>query len=198
MKPIVHNERGAVILIALMTLALMTIIGISAISMSTSESLSVRNTGIYKQNLRLVESAVMEGLQRVVDMEFDGAISDLDPSKTSHQWIQDDEKWEINMEKKWYSATSNGAVLTEENSVVPEGVLKGTAKDNIILAQRGDFDGSDLPGTPLRYTVIGWDPAPGCTLKATVPARRAGRLLAEYVSDQYGTLRLEIGLERKF
>ena len=198
MNAIGENEHGAVILIALMTLALMTIIGVTAISMSTSEALSIRSVGIHKQNLHLVESAVLEGLQRIVDIEFDGAISDLDPRKTTQHWIQDDENWEITMEKKWCSKTSNGPVLNEDNSVVPEGVLKGTEKENIILSQRGELYEGDLSAVPIRYTVVGWEVAPGCTLKATKPSRRSGRILAEYVSDDCGLIRLEIGVERKF
>ena len=198
MNPIVQNERGTVILIALMTLALMTIIGVSAISMSTSEALCVRNIGIHKQNLWLVESSVMEGLQRVVDMEFDGAISDLNPKMTTQHWIQDDEDWKISMEKKWCGTTSNGPVLSADNSTVPEGVINGTAMDNMILSQRGELDDGNLFAAPIRYALVGWDTAPKCTLRATTPARRSGRLLAEYVSENYGILRLEIGLERKF
>jgi hypothetical protein len=198
MNSIVQNDRGTVILIALMTLALMTIVGVSAISMSTSEALCVRNIGIHKQNLRLVESAVMEGLQRVVDMEFDGAISDLNPKMTTQPWIQDDEDWEVSMEKQWCSTTSTGPVLSADNSTVPEGVINGTAMDNMILSQRGELDDGNLFAAPIRYALIGWDTAPKCTLKATAPARRSGRLLAEYVSENYGILRLEIGLERKF
>jgi hypothetical protein len=198
MKPIVKNECGAVILITLMILALMTIIGISALNMSISESLSVRNAGLFKQNLYLVESSVMEGLQRIADMEFDGAISDLDPQRTTQDWIIHDEDWEITMEKKWNSATSSGPVLNASNSVIPEGIMNGNATGNIILSQRGELDDGNLAGTPLRYTLIGWEAVDGCSLKATTPVRRKGRLLAEYVSEKYGILRLEIGLERKF
>jgi hypothetical protein len=198
MKPIVENERGAVMILALMILALMTIIGISAISMSTSEALSVRNTGIHKQNLHLVESAVMEGLQRIMDMEFDRAISDLDPQRTTLDWICDDEAWEKTNEKNWCSSTSCGPVLNAGNSVVPEGIMKGSARENVILFQRGELDEDNPSGAPLRYALIGWDTAPRCTLKATTAARRSGRLLAEYTSNNYGILRLEIGLERKF
>ncbi|MCU0597646.1 MAG: pilus assembly PilX N-terminal domain-containing protein [Desulfobacterales bacterium] len=198
MEPIVRNECGAVILITLMILALMTIIGISALTMSISESLSVRNAGLFKQNLHLVESAVMEGLQRIADMEFDGVISDLDPHRTAQDWIINDEEWEITMEKKWSSATSSGPVLNASNSVVPEGIKNGTATENIILSQRGELNDDSPAGAPLRYTLIGWEAADGCSLKTTTPVRRKGRLLAEYVSENYGILRLEIGLERKF
>jgi hypothetical protein len=166
--------------------------------MSISESLSVRNAGLFKQNLHLVESAVMEGLQRIADMEFDGVISDLDPHRTAQDWIINDEEWEITMEKKWSSATSSGPVLNASNSVVPEGIKNGTATENIILSQRGELNDDSPAGAPLRYTLIGWEAADGCSLKTTTPVRRKGRLLAEYVSENYGILRLEIGLERKF
>jgi hypothetical protein len=102
------------------------------------------------------------------------------------------------MEKKWCGTTSNGPVLSADNSTVPEGVINGTAMDNMILSQRGELDDGNLFAAPIRYALVGWDTAPKCTLRATTPARRSGRLLAEYVSENYGILRLEIGLERKF
>jgi hypothetical protein len=194
----VRNQRGAVILMVLMTLALMMIIGISAIRMSAFEALSIRNVGIYKQNLHLVESAAVEGVQRIVDMEFDGDVSDLDPRRTTQSWIQDDEDWEMNREKKWCSASSSGPVLNAGNSTAPECVMKGSAANNVILLQRGEFDTDNRQAAFLRYAFVGWNPAHGCTLKATAPARRAGRILAEYASDRYGILRLEVGVERKF
>lgn len=194
----IDNEDGSIIMLAIMLLALMMIIGISATRMSVAESFTVRNIGIYKQNLHLVESAAMEGLQRIVDMEYDSSISDLDPSRTTQVWIQNDENWKATMDSKWYSKTRSGPVLNTTNSVVPNSVLTGNASYNRILAERGELDDKNLSNTPLRYALVGWEPAPGSTLKSTVPARRSGRLLAEYVSDKYGILRIEAGVERKF
>ncbi len=194
----VHNDKGAVILIALMTLALMMIIGLTAVNMSISESFSIRNIGIQKQNLRIVEGAALEGVQRIMDMEFDGDISDLDPKKTSQVWVCDDDQWSNAVGAKWTSDSFTGPVLNENNSTVPQWISAGGGAENLILAQRGEWNQGHLTRSSLRYTLVGWNTAGGNTLRATAPARRSGRLLAEYASDDFGILRIEIGLERKF
>lgn len=192
------NEKGSIIVLAIMILALVTIIGVVAIKMAATESFNVRNITIYKQNLQLVEGAAMEGLQRIVDMEYDAAISDLDPRQSKQIWIQDDENWENTMDSLWLDPKNLNPVLDATNSVVPEAVLNGNRKNNRILAERGELYTDNLSNVPLRYVMVGWDAAPGYSLSATEPVRRAGRLLAEYASTKYGLLRVEIGVERKF
>jgi len=59
------NEDGSVLLIAMIMLALLTIIGISATNTSTIEVQIAANDRIYKQNLCVAEGAVMECIQRM-------------------------------------------------------------------------------------------------------------------------------------
>ena len=57
----VSNQNGSVIVIALLVLVAMTLGGVTATQRSVTESFTVRNAAIHKQNLQLAEMAAMEG-----------------------------------------------------------------------------------------------------------------------------------------
>jgi len=60
-----EREEGSVLVIAMIMLALLTIIGISATTTSTIEVQIAANERIYKQNLCVAEGAAMECIQRM-------------------------------------------------------------------------------------------------------------------------------------
>jgi hypothetical protein len=60
-----ENEEGAAILISLMVLMIVTIIGVSSSSKTTTELQIVRNDGVYKQNFYQAEGAAHEVIQRI-------------------------------------------------------------------------------------------------------------------------------------
>ncbi len=62
----VSNQKGSVLVIALLILVAMTLGGITATKRSVTESFSVRNAAIHKQNLQLAEMAAMEGAGRIM------------------------------------------------------------------------------------------------------------------------------------
>ena len=62
------NQNGSVIVIVLMILTVMTVLGIASSDSLVTENFIVRNTGIHQQNLSLLDSALMEGLQRFMQM----------------------------------------------------------------------------------------------------------------------------------
>ena len=62
---ILKNEQGSAIVIAMLTLMVVTIIGVSSSNKTASELQVVRNDGIYKRNLYLAEGAAQEGIQRL-------------------------------------------------------------------------------------------------------------------------------------
>lgn len=62
----VSNENGSVIVIALLILVAMTLGGVTATQRSMTESFTVRNTAIHKQNLQFAEMAAMEGAGRIM------------------------------------------------------------------------------------------------------------------------------------
>jgi hypothetical protein len=78
---IIKNEEGSAIVVALLTLMVVTIIGVSASNQTTSELQVVRNEGIYKQNLYLAEGAAQEAIQKIWNLSREDpfALEDKDP-----------------------------------------------------------------------------------------------------------------------
>lgn len=61
-----HGEEGFItVVVVLLMLVLVTIIGVSAINMTTIESTIVRTDGLYKRNFYVAESAAYEAAQRL-------------------------------------------------------------------------------------------------------------------------------------
>jgi Tfp pilus assembly protein PilX len=61
------NQEGSAIIMALMALAVLTIIGISSINTNIIESQIVRNEQVYQQNFYQAEAAAMEAAQTLED-----------------------------------------------------------------------------------------------------------------------------------
>ena len=68
-RQILNNERGSVIVFAILILAILTIIGISSSNTSIMESQIVRNEAVQRQNFYRAESGVIEAAQQLKDLE---------------------------------------------------------------------------------------------------------------------------------
>ena len=79
---IVRNEEGSVMLIALLIMAILTILGISAIDTSNLEIQIAANEMTYKDNFYKAEAAVSAGAQTLEDMTS-GQLGDI----TNFDWI---------------------------------------------------------------------------------------------------------------
>jgi len=85
-KYILADETGSAMVMALMVLAVLTIIGISAINTSTTELQIVRNEQIYQINFYQAESSAYEAAQLI---ELETSNDDLLPRITAPDWIND-------------------------------------------------------------------------------------------------------------
>ena len=85
-KPI-NNENGSAIVLALIILAVLTIIGISASTTTTIELKIVRNERILQQNFYTAEASVYEGAQRI-EQESNPEVQ-LIAWTTGHDWLND-------------------------------------------------------------------------------------------------------------
>jgi len=81
------NENGSVMLIALLIMALLTIIGVSAINDTTTELQIARNDAIYKINFFQADGSVRQAVQILEDTANPG--TNLIPSSSSITWLQD-------------------------------------------------------------------------------------------------------------
>ena len=66
---LLKNENGSVMVLALIMLALLTLLGIAATTTSTIEIQVAGNEKLYKENFYRAEAAVMENAQRIKDGE---------------------------------------------------------------------------------------------------------------------------------
>ncbi|THB79854.1 MAG: hypothetical protein D3926_09975 [Desulfobacteraceae bacterium] len=200
----VKNENGSVIVFALLLLAAMTVVGLMSSDRSITENLINRNVAMDLQNVRLSESGLMEGVQWILQSNdpasgFNMADAMLVDPDTTFAGINDDEAWETSgQQDQWYDENNNNQVLTNANAFAPNMIENAGAGTFQLLNIRGEeFIG--LPATKrYRITMIGWDPAPFASLKATGSSRFIGKILSEYASDNYGFKRMEAGVERVF
>ena len=83
----INNENGSAIVLALVILAVLTIIGISASTTSTVELKIVRNEKIHTQNFYYAEAGVYEGAQRI-EQESNPEVQ-LIAATTGYDWLND-------------------------------------------------------------------------------------------------------------
>ncbi len=199
-----NSQDGSIIVIALMILAVMTVIGLMAADTVTTDKFIVRNTGIHKQNASLVEAAVMEGLQEIVQIADDDP-ANFDVDEDPSDWLND-------KEDVWITNDADGDAILDWYDNDSARMLNATnsegATDPNLLTIRGENNLANL-----RYAMVGWDsytsPSGGsASLVVSGPGSKAmwrtGRILSEYVSldgdgDDHGfaTMRMEIGFMRK-
>ena len=200
---LLENQKGSVIVLVLMILAIMTVIGIVSSDTLVTENAIIRNVGIHKQNTSLVDSALMIGLQRFMQLDpTDGTL--FDPAL--NLWINDVNNNPPNMGDPeefintiWYQTTFSQRCLDANNSV-------DVATLNPAILPLITTRGEAANGT-LRYAVVGWSPVPGMPVNTGTgnPTWKQGRIITEYVSadavgndNGFGLIRQEMGLKRQW
>jgi Tfp pilus assembly protein PilX len=192
------NQDGSVIVIVLMVLVTMTVIGIMSSDSLVSENYIVRNVGIHQQNVDLVESALMQGLQRFMQID-DSNPANFNVNASPTDWLNyrlntnpADNEYLINT--IWYQNNFTQRCLNAKNSLVAN-ILP-------LLTTRGENGNGNL-----RFAIVGWAPVgnQSVTVGAGAPVWHQGRIIAEYVSTDaagndngYGLIRMEIGVKRKW
>jgi hypothetical protein len=76
---ILKDEKGVVLISALMILVLLTIIGIASTNVSNTETKIATSEAIYQQNLYRAEGATLETVEIMEDPDFN--------PKIAHDWI---------------------------------------------------------------------------------------------------------------
>lgn len=173
------NQNGSIMMITLMILAIITMIGLMSSDMAVTENIIIRNQAIYKQNVNMVDAALMEGLQMVMQWAHsDSAIKITNPPTLV--WVNDKDSTFAATTTGWYAVNSSAAILNAANSIA-------------ITTPQTLIDRGEQAMGYLRIAFVGWDKF-GTSL--TLPSKGVwkGRLLAEYRSPTYGIMRMEIGV----
>jgi hypothetical protein len=205
---VLSNEDGSVTVLVLMALVTMTVIAIVSSDSQVTENIIARNLAIRKQNVYLLDTALMRGLQEFMQIPDAGGAANFNPTiGPNAAWINDvnndppvggDPEEFINT--IWYENIFSLRCLGPANSRVESTVP--------LLTTRGENASGGL-----RYAIVGWGPVNlatggGSTSVSIKPNKfnwHGGRLLAEYVSvdalgdsNGFGILRNEMGLRRKW
>ncbi|MDO9264770.1 MAG: pilus assembly PilX N-terminal domain-containing protein [Desulfosalsimonadaceae bacterium] len=221
-RPIRHpsficDENGSIIVIVVMLLALMSIIGISSTNTTITENLIVRNAGIRKENLHMVDAVAAEAYQRVNDVEYSDpadptaflTVDEILPEMPGHfVWVHDKDVWQTSGNlADWYDRDFVGRVLVAGNSAVPESIFDPTSvdpdEDNkiMVINNRGEWAG-DPANSPIRYALVGWEfVTEGESIVVNqpgAPTLKRANLLVEYVSEDFGVMRLIVGIKKEF
>lgn len=193
-----NNQNGSVMVLVLMVLAIMTVIGIVSSQTVVTENYIIRNVGIHKQNISLVESGLMQGLQQFLQIRDDNP-DNFSTTFIANDWLNDINNAANPININWYEANFTARCLNVNNS------------DNVntlpLLAARGENANNNL-----RIAVVGWEPVDLGTAggsESVVVGSGAvwheGRILSEYVSTDAGgndngngLLRMEIGVKRQW
>ncbi len=202
--PVLANQNGSVMVLVLMVLAIMTVIGIVSSDSLVTENFIIRNAGIRKQNVALLDSALMRGYQEFMQI-LDNNPNNFDPALSV--WINDinndppgvgDPEEFINT--IWYENSFTQRSLGVNNSLVDNSLP--------LMTTRGENATAGL-----RYGIVGWQPinlgagggSTSLAIRPNQPNWRSGRLMAEYVSvdaggnaNGFGMLRQEMGLRRRW
>jgi hypothetical protein len=197
-----QDQNGSIIVVVLLILAIMTVIGLVSSDTVVTENFIIRNTGIQKQNINIVEAASMEGLQEFMQVSDDDP-DNFDVNVSSTDWLTDkDESWTVD---DWYDPDYVGRLLNANNSNAASAL-------GVLTAREEANSGS------LRYGLVGWDPVGipqniggsggSESLVVSGPGSstvwRRGRIITEYASldvsgndNGFGMLRMEIGVRRQ-
>jgi hypothetical protein len=132
-----ENEDGAVLVVALMMLVLLTILGISISSTSEVEQQIAGNERRYKENLYMAEAAGKECIQIMEEMTLD----ELDPSIVDDWLIPlgDADETDIRSDSFWEEDPDTDQIIPG----TPNGALENTQFVAIFM---GDPGGEEIGG----------------------------------------------------
>ena len=150
-----NNEEGSAIVMAMIVLAMLTIIGIVSSSNTVFELQIVRNEAIYRRNFYRAESAIVEAAQR---LETSSA-ADLLPISTSYDWLNNALGAPDLADIGSWKDGSDPPVWIDPPNWTPDGFPKSFASNNMDVP-------ADLRNN-TRYAVICNGIAAGSSLSMT-------------------------------
>ena len=142
-KNIVSNESGSAMVMAMVILAVLTILGISSINTSTIELQIVHNEKIYQQNFYQAESAAIEGVQKLEDVgSSDTALAQTWCKKSSDDYDDDYDDYDA-------SDTDDPEVWTDAD---PDDNLGIDATVSVVLKGRDPTSSLNMaPDSKSKY-----------------------------------------------
>jgi hypothetical protein len=226
--PDCHQNGSIILIVLMLMVIMSTIgIASSNISVSENfivrnAAIRKQNTQIvdavaFEALQRVMDTAYMNNNTNLDPSDTNDGILPLNP--TSLNWVIDKNIWASSGKlAEWYDPTHIGWVLTDNDELIDPGLDLDDVSEPIwetpstlrrdsgagirdLLIARGDWtSGNSAADSPIRYALVGWSPAPGSSIKTTgnVPLKRTAEILTEYLSEDFGVMRLSVGLVRYF
>lgn len=142
--PVTNNE-GSIILMVLMIMALLSLVGTTAINNSNTELLRAKNDLVYQQNFYLAEGAAMQAVEELENSE--------DPQNDPPDWLdtgsEELEEVEGNVSKYWENndvTIPQSAVVNGNGNTFYLGISKGIAPGSSLAMHRSKL---------YQYTISG-------------------------------------------
>lgn len=145
----IGNERGSVLVIAVLLLAFLSILGISVTTTSTTEVQIAGNDRRYKQNVYRAEAAALEGAQRLENETSKQTLMNRTPA-----WLRG--SGNMTVPSSWDHDGAGG----NDNSQAASAGIDSEGNTYFSVVDRGIASGSSLSmggGTQLHeYAIYGF------------------------------------------
>jgi Tfp pilus assembly protein PilX len=122
---ILKDEKGVVLITALMILVLLTIIGIASTNVSNTETKIATSEAIYQQNLYRAEGATMEAVEQMESLA-DPKIATLPGLLSSIDTVTEDNIYDFAF---WEASGGQSALSNTSYLVNPKGIAGGSSLD---------------------------------------------------------------------
>jgi Tfp pilus assembly protein PilX len=156
MKYSSDGEKGSVMIMAILILALLTIIGICSSNTSVMESRIVRNMAIRKQNFYRAESAVMVAAQALEDLKNTTLLDSKDRNQLNTSgcpWLINDNSVDMTSRGNWDSDQANNDDNAAVAAIDPTNNTR-FAVVRVNVAKKSSL-GMENPDQLYEYAVYG-------------------------------------------
>ena len=153
-KQILEDEQGSVMIMAILILALLTIIGICSTNTSVMESQVVRNAAIRKQNFYRAESAVIQAAQELDNLKNTTILNSKSRSYLNASgcpWLINDNSVNMTEESSWDHDDADNDDNAETAAINPN-VYYAVVRVNV--AKKASL-GMENPDQLYEYAVYG-------------------------------------------
>ncbi len=153
-KRLLKDEQGSVMVMAILILALLTIIGICSTNTSVMESQIVRNTAIRKQNFYRAEAAVIQAAQSLQNLKNTTILNSNSRSYlngSGYPWLINDNSVNMTDRSNWDHDDADNDDNAETAAIDPN-VYYAVVRVNV--AKKASL-GMENPDQLYEYAVYG-------------------------------------------
>ena len=135
---IINNERGSVILLAVVMLVLLTIVGISTTNTSSIELQIVKNEKMYKKCFYKAEAGAFEAAQKIENDALTNPERVNANTPGTDAFVNNVDNVEVRDIANWYDGTTNFETsIMDTDTLIAATFIPGAAGSSIVVAGTG-------------------------------------------------------------